>query len=102
MVSIGEQMRHIPELMKNAYVECNISGTPVITSAAEFYNWRNIRSLHLTGLALDFRGRDMTLAELKAVCAYMQARLGDDYDVVLEFHGEGNGLSHIHIEFDPD
>jgi len=51
-------------------------------------------SLHPNGLAEDYRTRDVPLSVLPVMVAEVRARLGSDYDVVLE-------SDHLHVEFDP-
>mgnify|MGYP000025779452 CR=1 FL=1 len=67
--------------------------TPVITSALRPYD---DGSLHAERLALDFRSRHLTSFEAQKVGEKMQERLGDDWDVVVEFNPR-----HIHVEYDP-
>jgi hypothetical protein len=50
-------------------------------------------SLHYTGMALDFRTRDLLPADKKVAVDRLRWRLGGDFDVVLE-------VDHVHIEFD--
>lgn len=51
-------------------------------------------SLHYRGLALDFRTRNLTEVQKQQFLDDVKARLGSDYNVVLE-------ATHLHVEFDP-
>lgn len=64
----------------------------VITSITDGKHSAN--SLHYEGLAVDLRTRHMIDSEQKEFKDQMAARLGGNYDVVLE-------RTHVHVEFDP-
>lgn len=65
----------------------------VITSGDEGQHSRGSR--HYSGLALDFRSRDLVDHETKlGVANALRECLGDEYDVLLE-------ETHIHVEYDP-
>lgn len=65
----------------------------VITSGDEGQHSRG--SKHYSGLALDFRTRDLKTHEVKRTVAEALAEaLGDEYDVLLE-------ETHIHVEYHP-
>lgn len=51
-------------------------------------------SEHYKGDAVDFRTRDLFPDQKTAIAKEIAARLGDNYDVVLE-------ETHLHVEFDP-
>jgi hypothetical protein len=51
-------------------------------------------SLHYSGLAEDYRIRDVNPSELAEMVGKVRARLGSLYDVVLE-------ADHLHVEYDP-
>lgn len=51
-------------------------------------------SKHYTDEALDFRTRDFTLAQVHQWATAMRARLGVDYQVIVE-------PTHLHVEYDP-
>lgn len=51
-------------------------------------------SKHYEGKAADFRIWFINTMDLRKIVKAIQARLGDDYDVVLED-------THIHVEYDP-
>ena len=51
-------------------------------------------SKHYTGNALDFRTHNFSPETLAQIMSSMKARLGRDYDVVLE-------SDHLHVEYDP-
>jgi len=53
-----------------------------------------VKSLHPKGRALDFRTFELSAGADQSVAEYMQACLGDDFDVVVE-------PDHIHAEYDP-
>lgn len=64
----------------------------VITSAIDGKHSRG--SLHYVGLALDFRTNNMPSGELPRIRDKIAARLGENFDVVLE-------KDHLHVELDP-
>lgn len=64
----------------------------VVTSAIDGKHSRG--SLHYVGQALDLRIRHMTEGEPEKAAVALRARLGKDYDVILE-------SNHIHVEFQP-
>jgi hypothetical protein len=63
----------------------------VITSGTDGTHKRG--SKHYSGDALDFRTSNLTLEQRKALIAGLMARLGDDYDIILE-------RDHLHVEYD--
>lgn len=75
---------------KEVYKELGI--IPVITSAMD--GEHSPRSLHYKGRALDWRTRDMTPEQRALLRSDLGARLGPQYDCVLED-------THLHCEFDP-
>lgn len=64
----------------------------VITSVIDGRHSRG--SKHYSGNAVDIRTRNLNPLDKEPVKDEIAARLGEDYDVVLE-------RDHIHIEFDP-
>lgn len=58
-----------------------------------------VGSKHYTDEALDFRIHHLTAEQQQALKAVVKARLGADYDVILESLGTPN--SHLHVEYDP-
>lgn len=64
----------------------------VITSGIDGKHSTN--SLHYSGMAFDFRTRDVKPVDLPHLFATLGQSLGDNFDVVLE-------KDHIHIEYDP-
>ena len=64
----------------------------VITSGVDGNHY--MHSLHYTGLAYDYRTRDLTPGQQKMWTALIEERLGPDFDVVLE-------EDHLHVEYDP-
>jgi hypothetical protein len=65
-----------------------------VTSGEEPNATHRTESLHYSGLAEDYRTRDVAPSKLADMVSDVRARLGSDYDVVLE-------SDHLHIEFDP-
>ena len=55
----------------------------------------SLRSFHFLGLAADLRTRDLTEVQKKETVAALKARLGDNFDVVLE-------TDHLHVEYQPE
>ena len=51
-------------------------------------------SLHYSGLAMDFRTRDIPAELRKSFSEKVKSALGSEFDVVLE-------SDHLHVEFDP-
>lgn len=76
-------------IVKDAYVTRDQGAQFVVTSIMEGTHKR--ASLHYMGCAADLRLPTQFAAE---IVADAKARLGDDYDVILE----GN---HVHLEFQP-
>lgn len=66
--------------------------TATVTSGLDSTHSAN--SLHYVGLAEDYRTRDVPADQLSSMVADVRARLGTDYDVVLE-------SDHLHVEYDP-
>lgn len=66
----------------------------VITSGDDSDKVHMANSKHNTGLALDFRTRDMNQTVKNSIVANLRACLNSEYDIVLE-------KDHIHIEYDP-
>ena len=64
----------------------------VITSGID--GQHSTQSLHHSGSAIDLRTRDMTVEQQQKAKALLNARLGVDFDVVVE-------PDHIHIEYQP-
>jgi len=70
----------------------------IITSASDGEHSRG--SLHYLGLAIDLRVKHIPHDRIKKDVANMiRARLGKEFDVVLE--GLGTPYEHIHIEYQP-
>lgn len=68
--------------------------TAVLTSALDSHDDRPA-SLHLKGLAADFRTRTITLEQARAIETLLKVMLGPlGYDVQLED-------DHLHVEYDP-
>lgn len=65
----------------------------IVTSARD--GTHSEHSLHYEGRAMDIRTRDQPEAEIQVCASWLRARLGPDFDVVVE-------KTHIHVEFDPD
>ena len=101
MSGLQAPMDKVPEAVVFAFATVGAAGPPVITSASEYYSWRASSSLHLQGLALDVRGRDLPLSTLELISENLRLQLGSDFDVVLENFGEYNPYTHINIEYDP-
>ena len=73
----------------------NRYGFSVTVTSGEEPNASHLaESLHYSGLAEDYRTRDVSPSKLADMVAYVRRRLGSDYDVVQE-------SDHLHIEFDP-
>lgn len=71
---------------------------PVITSGNDSAHSPN--SLHFKGRALDFRGRNITDSQGRALEAAVKAIVGGEYDVMFEIKPDPNS-DHLHVEFDP-
>lgn len=71
---------------------------PVITSGNDSKHSRN--SLHYANRALDFRGRDLTIAQGDALDRAVTKLLGPKYDVIFETFLDKNN-NHLHVEYDP-
>lgn len=55
-------------------------------------------SRHFRDQALDFRTKHLSKEQKHALVAEVVRRLGDAYDVILEFEGGAN--EHLHVEYD--
>lgn len=79
----------------------DVPGTPpdlVVTSGND--STHSTHSLHYVNRALDFRARTFAHPGTKRVfMERLRARLGSDYDVILE--DENGPNEHFHIEHDP-
>jgi len=64
----------------------------IITSASDGAHSKG--SKHYTGHALDFRTRNMTIAEKRSLVGLVTEALGKEFDIVLE-------EDHLHVEFQP-
>ena len=69
----------------------------VVTSAND--SRHRADSLHYRGLAVDLRTKSVPRAQLDALVATIHARLGAEFDVILEYRG--GEQEHLHVEFDP-
>lgn len=69
----------------------------VITSALD--GKHKPGSLHYSGLALDFRTKNIPVSSKPAIIAEIAACLGKGFDVLLEWPGQDN--EHLHVEYDP-
>jgi hypothetical protein len=65
-----------------------------LTVTSGYDGTHGAQSKHGEGLAEDYRTRDVAPATLGTMVEQVRARLGSDYDVVLE-------SDHLHVEFDP-
>ena len=72
---------------------------PVITSGNDSVHGAG--SLHFRDRALDFRGRNITDAQGRALEAAVETILGSGYDVIFEIKTDPNS-DHLHVEFDPN
>jgi hypothetical protein len=71
----------------------------VLTSGEESGTRHRVGSLHYKGLAEDYRTHTVKRADLEPMLATIRARLGSDYDFILEARNRPN--EHFHGEFDP-
>lgn len=69
----------------------------VVTSGEDSHH--GVNSLHPSGNALDFRSKHITSPQTLSWVRQIRARLGDEYDVILEDEGTEN--AHLHVEYDP-
>lgn len=72
---------------------------PTLTSAQDRHHTDG--SLHPDGKALDFRGRNITIAEGRALAGRVSQRLGPNYDVQFETFPNNPANNHLHTEYDP-
>ena len=73
---------------------------PVITSAQDGVHTAP-GTLHPDGKALDFRGRNISVAQGQQLEVRVQRALGPDYDVDFETHRKNPANNHLHVEYDP-
>ncbi|MEO0883958.1 MAG: hypothetical protein AAFY34_14680 [Pseudomonadota bacterium] len=99
---LAPEMAPVGPAITEAFRRAGIAVTPVVTSGSEFLTWRQKWSKHLTGEAVDIRGRNLSRRELEQIVTILQDLLGDDFDVVLEWHGEYHYATHVHVERDLD
>lgn len=71
---------------------------PVITSGND--SGHSAGSLHFKGRALDFRGKNITDRQGKALEAAVRSIVGDAYDVIFEIKADP-ASDHLHVEYDP-
>ena len=57
-------------------------------------------SKHYTGLAHDYRTKELTSEQVDVLAWEARDRLGEQYDVVYEYDKEQK-VGHLHVEFDP-
>ncbi len=72
---------------------------PVITSGND--SRHSPKSLHYANRALDFRGRNITIAAGAALDLLVTKKLGPKYDVLFETFAGNKSNNHLHVEFDP-
>jgi hypothetical protein len=77
----------------------NVLGLPdmLVTSGNDSTHKKG--SKHYEDKALDFRTKHLKREQKHALATGVRARLGLDYDVILESEGKVN--EHLHVEFDP-
>ena len=75
-----------------AHVWAQYGYTLTVTSGIEGTHGSD--SLHASGLAEDYRIRDIRSVDLSSMVAAVRSQLGSDYDVVIE-------SDHVHVEYDP-
>jgi hypothetical protein len=80
----------------NAANALGLAGPITVTSGND--STHKVGSKHYSDEALDIRTKDLTKMEKHALATAVKARLGLDYDVILESEGKAN--EHLHIEFD--
>ncbi|MDP3674675.1 MAG: conjugal transfer protein TraG N-terminal domain-containing protein [Novosphingobium sp.] len=73
---------------------------PVITSAQDGVHTAP-GTLHPDGKALDFRGRNISVAQGQQLEVRVQQALGPDYDVDFETSRKNPSNNHLHVEYDP-
>jgi conjugal transfer mating pair stabilization protein TraG len=71
---------------------------PTVTSAQDRRHTSD--SLHPDGLALDFRGNNITVKEGRALARRVDAQLGPGYDVFFESSKRNPDNNHLHAEYD--
>ena len=81
----------------NAANQLNLPADMLITSGND--SKHKDGSLHYVDRALDFRTKHLPLAQKHELADAVQARLGEEYDVILEAVGTAN--EHLHVEWDP-
>jgi len=74
--------------------------TPVITSGNDGRHSNG--SLHFSNQAIDLRTNNISDSLSAIIAADLQARVGDDYDVIFERFPSNPANDHIHVEYDPD
>ena len=72
---------------------------PVVTSGNDGRHMNGSR--HYRNLAIDLRANNISDSQARDIAADLQARLGDDYDVIFEHFPSNPANDHIHLEYDP-
>lgn len=72
---------------------------PTMTSGDD--GKHSLTSLHNSGCASDFRANDLPAEIAEEIRDAIKARLGEDFDVLLERDPDEPENDHIHIEYQP-
>jgi RHS repeat-associated protein len=104
-IKAGVQMQEVQprmtklEALVDAIFQKHAGRDAIVTSGTEGKH-TVVNSLHYVGLALDLRSNDIKSEKAKdSILNELKEELGPDFDVLLEFRGEGR--EHFHIEFQP-
>lgn len=89
------EMQYAEQIVKSVWTRYGYTAT--ITSGIDGEHKED--SLHYSGLAEDFRTKDLPRDIVRLMVNETQAQLGNRYQVFLEYFGQAN--EHMHIEFDP-
>lgn len=95
-IKSGAAISTRPEMIRARNIIANVwqsfGYTLTVTSGTD--STHSASSLHYSGLAEDYRTRDIPSAQLSSMIALVRAQLGSSYDVILE-------VDHVHVEYDP-
>jgi hypothetical protein len=96
----GAQPRLLDLMAAVGNVAANLGAPPEVWITSGMDSLHSPNSLHYALRAIDIRTKNFpTAGSKRAFMAALQAELGPDYDVILEY--EGQPQEHIHAEADP-
>ena len=95
VVPLSEEMRYASDVIAGVWAAQG--RTAVLTSGLDGEHKED--SLHYSGLATDWRTKDLPALLKQSMVSDVRAILGRNYDVLLE--SSGLPSEHMHVEYDP-